>query len=242
LNHTPAARRTTRAAGKLKMSISESEYIAMQSRLEKNYRRGVLKIPLAVVPAANLGRPAGFPIPGLDILKSTPASENFCPACNKSDVTENPAGHHQKCGTRLITVGEARSVNPSTKLNKTKHKSKSYNADAVSAFFVGQGIPAPEFEYQFHETRKWRFDLSWPFFAQIGHNTNKKGGIAVEVDGGIWIRGGHNRGAQMKKDWEKRNTAVAMGWKIITVEPSDLCTKETSDLIKTCFEFARLNL
>ena len=113
-----------------------------------------------------------------------------------------------------------------------KHKSKSYNEAVVKAFFASYDIPAPEFEYQFHPTRKWRFDMAWPFLAMLGQKTDETGGIAVEVDGGIWIRGGHNRGAQMKKDWEKANTAATMGWRILRCEPKDLCTKEFAEMAK----------
>ncbi len=60
--------------------------------------------------------------------------------------------------------------------------------------------------------------------------------VALEVDGGIWIGGGHNRGAQMKKDWEKRNAAAVLGWRILYVEPRDLCTVETANLVKGCLD------
>jgi hypothetical protein len=55
--------------------------------------------------------------------------------------------------------------------------------------------------------------------------------VYLEVDGGIWIKGGHNRGAQMKKDWEKRNAATILGWRGLWVEPKDLCTTSTANMI-----------
>jgi len=64
-------------------------------------------------------------------------------------------------------------------------------------------LPEPEREFKFHPTRKWRFDFAWP---------DKK--VAVEIEGGIWIRGGHNRGVGYLKDIEKYNQAVAMDWKV----------------------------
>ena len=96
---------------------------------------------------------------------------------------------------------------------KTAHRTKSYNPDVVTAFFAEHGIPKPEFEYQFHSTRKWRFDLAFLNFYRP---------LAIEVDGGIWIQGGHNRGAQMKKTWEKENEAACMGWRILVVGYFDL--------------------
>lgn len=67
---------------------------------------------------------------------------------------------------------------------------------------LSKHIPAPETEYMFHPTRKWRFDFAWP---------EKK--IAVECDGIIWKAGGgrHN----MDSDRDKINNAVIMGWKVL---------------------------
>jgi very-short-patch-repair endonuclease len=95
-----------------------------------------------------------------------------------------------------------------------------YNIKIVTAFFRSYKIQDPEYEYKFHPSRKWKFDIAF-----INHK------IAIEVDGGIWIMGGHNRGAQIKKDWEKRNTATSMGWKIFYCEPKDLCTQSMADFI-----------
>lgn len=98
-----------------------------------------------------------------------------------------------------------------------------YNPAIVLSYFDMMDVPTPELEFRFHPERKWRFDFAWP---------DKK--LALEVDGGIWIRGGHNRGAQIKKDWEKRNAAAKDGWRILYVEPKDLCVSETAELIREC--------
>ena len=70
------------------------------------------------------------------------------------------------------------------------------------------GCPKMERQYKFHPARKWRLD-----FARLDAKT------AVEIDGGEFmrkagIRGGHNRGAQMAKDYEKRNQAIILGWAV----------------------------
>ena len=39
--------------------------------------------------------------------------------------------------------------------------------------------------------------------------------IAVEIEGGAYAGGGHVRGAKYRKDCEKYNTAVLMGWRIL---------------------------
>ena len=99
-------------------------------------------------------------------------------------------------------------------------KRASYHPSVVTEFFKRFGIPAPEYEYRFHTLRKWRFYLAWP--AQR---------LYLEVDGGIWVRGGHNRGAQMLKDWDKRNTATVLGWRGLWCQPKDLCTETMATII-----------
>jgi hypothetical protein len=110
------------------------------------------------------------------------------------------------------------------KVHKQKH-----NPALVTAFFASYGIPKPEFEYKFHDTRKWRFDIAWPHSAIT---PRLKTPVYLEVQGGIWIKGGHNRGAQMKKDWEKYNAATELGWRPLFVEPCDLLKRETAEMIR----------
>ena len=66
------------------------------------------------------------------------------------------------------------------------------------------GVPLPEREHKFHESRKWRFDFAWPAIK-----------LAVEIQGGSFVRGGHNRGPQQAKDYEKLNEAQLAGWRVL---------------------------
>lgn len=59
-------------------------------------------------------------------------------------------------------------------------------------------------EYKFHPSRKWRFD-----FADIDNK------IAIEVEGGIWVSGRHNRGTGYRNDTIKYNQAAVLGWRIL---------------------------
>lgn len=52
--------------------------------------------------------------------------------------------------------------------------------------------------------RKWRWDFAWP-----------SRGLAVEIDGGGWVYGRHNRPQGQKKDNEKHNAAVEQGWRVL---------------------------
>jgi len=121
---------------------------------------------------------------------------------------------------------------------RLKSSQNGYNKAVVLAYFKEMGIPEPVTEYQFAHAvgRKWRFDFAWcssPFTIFR---------VALEVDGGIWITGGHNRGTQMKKTWEKENEAQIIGWKILKCEPKDLCTKQTVNLIKRALGLTPINL
>lgn len=109
-----------------------------------------------------------------------------------------------------------------------------YNVKIVLAFFKSEGIPEPQLEFRFHPERKWRFDFGWEF-KQIDphkHENAEWVRVALEVQGGIWIYGGHNRGSGLRKEHEKRNEAAALGWRILYCQPNDLCTVEMASMIK----------
>lgn len=69
-------------------------------------------------------------------------------------------------------------------------------------------LPAPELEYRFHATRRWRFDLAWPDLL-----------VACEVDGGGFVNGRHSRGEGIERDCEKLSIAAATGWRVLRVTP-----------------------
>jgi very-short-patch-repair endonuclease len=80
------------------------------------------------------------------------------------------------------------------------------------AKFPGLGEPIPQYQFALADLgRKWALDFAWP---------DKK--IGVEIDGGEFVSGGHNRGAQMKKDREKDREATKMGWRVLRYVGSDL--------------------
>ena len=69
-------------------------------------------------------------------------------------------------------------------------------------------LPEPAREYRFHPVRKWRFDLAWPELR-----------VALEVDGGVYVSGAHNRGPHVESDCEKFSEAAALGWRVLRVTP-----------------------
>lgn len=59
-------------------------------------------------------------------------------------------------------------------------------------------------EYQFHPTRKWRFDFAF---------VDQK--IAVELHGGVFTQGRHTRGLGVENDMRKINAAILLGWSVL---------------------------
>jgi hypothetical protein len=105
------------------------------------------------------------------------------------------------------------------------------------------GLPTPVAEYRFHPTRKFRYDYAWPVnlvcrseagneFEAIEVNMP----LALEQEGAVWVQGRHTRGSGFVKDMEKYNEAAALGWRILRVQPNQLCAKETMDLIRRALD------
>lgn len=60
-------------------------------------------------------------------------------------------------------------------------------------------------QYGLHNPeRKWRFDFAFP---------DKK--IFVEVEGGTWVNGRHNRGKGYEEDCRKYNDAAIAGYQVL---------------------------
>ena len=70
-------------------------------------------------------------------------------------------------------------------------------------------------QVRFHPTRRWRFDFAWP--AEL---------LAVEVDGGLYVRGRHSRPGGQRGDMEKANEAILAGWRVLRVTREHLRSGE----------------
>ena len=75
------------------------------------------------------------------------------------------------------------------------------------------GLPEPEREYRFAPPRRFRADFAYP---------ERK--LLIEVEGGVWTRGRHTRGAGYTSDAEKYNLATVKGWHVL---------RFTGDMIKS---------
>ncbi|HXG10564.1 MAG TPA: hypothetical protein VNK04_12450 [Gemmataceae bacterium] len=83
--------------------------------------------------------------------------------------------------------------------------------DPLTALLTAAGLPTPVREYRFAPPRFWRFDYAWPAER-----------IALEVEGGIWVRGRHVRGRGYEADLTKYNEATLAGWTVLRVTPAML--------------------
>lgn len=107
--------------------------------------------------------------------------------------------------------------------------------DTHMLFFAvcrSHNMPEPIAEFQFHPTRRWRFDYAWPVVK-----------VALEVEGGLYGRGkkcsvcgqrkgmGHSSVSGMLRDIEKYNEALLHGWRVLRVVPDQLHTKATAQML-----------
>lgn len=100
-----------------------------------------------------------------------------------------------------------------------------YNPKIVCAYLREFHIPEPVMEHQFCPTRKFRFDFAWP---------EQK--LALEVEGGVFIRGAHGSISGIMRDMEKYNLAALYGWRVLRVVPEKLCMADTATLIGLCLK------
>ncbi len=71
--------------------------------------------------------------------------------------------------------------------------------------------PDLEREYRFHHERRWRAD-----FAHVGAR------VLIEIEGGIWVNGRHNRAAGFNADLEKYLEASLAGWRVFRFGPDQI--------------------
>lgn len=83
-----------------------------------------------------------------------------------------------------------------------------------------KGLPVPIREFVFAKPRQWRFDLAWLDAL-----------VALEVEGGAFVKGRHTRGAGFRNDIEKYNRAVVLGWRVVRVLPEQLMTPATFEML-----------
>ena len=82
------------------------------------------------------------------------------------------------------------------------------------------GGPELEIEFRFHPVRRWRAD-----FAHLESRT------LIEIEGGIYVNGRHNRGAGFAADLEKYLEASLAGWRVVRLGPNELTSAHIERLV-----------
>jgi hypothetical protein len=84
---------------------------------------------------------------------------------------------------------------------KKRPSEKSYLEERLAAYISSRGLRPPVRQHRFHPTRKWTWDFCWPEL-----------GVALEIEGAIFVKGGHSSGVGIVRDCDKQNAAMALGW------------------------------
>lgn len=78
--------------------------------------------------------------------------------------------------------------------------------DLLAFQIKASNLSEPVREFKFHPVRRWRADFCF---------MDSK--IIVEVEGGTFVNGRHNRGASFDKDCEKYAEAMMLGYRVLRV-------------------------
>lgn len=100
--------------------------------------------------------------------------------------------------------------------------------DLLNQLHLGKKlIPAFVTEHRFapKPLPAWRFDFAWPALK-----------IAAEVEGGIWVKGAHTRGAGYEKDCKKYNEAALLGWTVFRFTTGMVSSGLAFDTLARAFE------
>ena len=103
--------------------------------------------------------------------------------------------------------------------------------EQLAYFLASAGIQGFEREYRFAPPRRWRFDFAWTDIR-----------LALEIEGGTWVTGRHNRPVGYAKDLEKYNTATLMGWRVLRVTPALVTDGTALALVERAINTEPVNL
>jgi len=80
--------------------------------------------------------------------------------------------------------------------------------------------PKLESEFRFHPSRRWRAD-----YAHLESRT------LIEIEGGVWSGGRHNRGQGFVADAEKYFEAALGGWRVVRLVSPQLTLENMQRLV-----------
>ena len=112
---------------------------------------------------------------------------------------------------------------------KTRRGSPSPAGSHLEDLFLHQlkthQLPQPEREYRFHTIRRWRFDFAWP-----------ERRLAVEIEGGTWIKSRHTTGTGFHNDCEKYNAAALLGWTVLRFDGAMVRSGQALTVVREALE------
>lgn len=117
---------------------------------------------------------------------------------------------------RPLTIDEAR---------KAAKKAKHERLEKLMALrLTAGGCGGFVFHCRFDSSRR-HVDFAWP---------DKK--VAIEVDGGVFVRGGHSRGMAQTRDYVKGNDLVFSGWRLFRVSTKHFEDGYLNGFVERIFE------
>ncbi|HNC42202.1 MAG TPA: hypothetical protein PK522_10495, partial [Nitrosomonas sp.] len=63
--------------------------------------------------------------------------------------------------------------------------------------------------------------------------------LAVEIEGGVWIKGRHTSGSGFMKDMEKYNALTMLGWSLLRYTPKQTSYQKTVNEIFELIEILK---
>jgi len=102
----------------------------------------------------------------------------------------------------------AREIKPDKKPRIAQKRNSSAGEQELAKQLRALRIYGWQCEYRFHIGRRWRLDFAWPAAK-----------LAVEIEGGVWTDGRHNRGSGFIADMDKYNELALLGWRLLRFTP-----------------------
>lgn len=97
---------------------------------------------------------------------------------------------------------------------KRPRKKGSDEAERLFALHLqAYGLPTPSRQLLFAQElgRQWRWDFAWKVWK-----------VALEIQGGIWIRGAHAHPEDILRNMTKHNDAALLGWRWFQFTPEQV--------------------
>jgi very-short-patch-repair endonuclease len=102
-------------------------------------------------------------------------------------------------------------------------------ADELIFQLYAVGLDGFTREFRWHPVRRWRADVAFV-----------DARLLIEVDGGVWIGGGHTSGAGKSRDCLKDCEALVSGWRTLRVTGEMVKSGEALRYVERALAVARM--